>query len=85
MCSRALNNPIRAASPKKNKNPTPPPTRVSVTATTPAPIPPVTRRAQRMSPLSARTVIAQLGQVRAAGMLQPPPTSSALAKSGANG
>jgi hypothetical protein len=85
MCISALIIPSRAASPKKNRNPTPPPTRVSVTATTPAPIPPVTRRAQRISPLSARTVIAQLGQMSEAGTLQPPPSSSALAKSGANG
>ena len=63
----------------------PPPSSVRVTAITPAAIPLVSRRAQRMSPLSASTVIAQLGQMRAAGMLQPPPTSSALAKSGAKG
>src|SRR6266550_1058981 len=80
-----FSKPNRAASPFKYQNPIPPPRSVSVAATTPAPMPPVRRRAQRMSPLSARTVIAQLGQVSAAGMLQPPASSSALAKSGANG
>ena len=63
----------------------PPPSKVSVTAITPAPIPPLSRRAQRMSPLSASTVIAQLGQASAAGMLQPPAISKAVPKSGAKG
>ena len=81
----ASSTPSRAASPKKYQKPTPPPSSVSVTAITPALIPLVSRRAQRISPLSARTVIAQLGQMSAAGMLQPPASSSALKKSGANG
>ncbi len=85
MCARALSNPRRAASPKKNQKPSPPPSSVSVTAITPAATEPVSRRAQRTSPARASIVIAQLGQIRAAGMLQPPAISSALAKSGANG
>ena len=63
----------------------PPPSSVSVTAITPAAIPPVSRRAQRMSPLRVSTVIAQLGHAREAGTVQPPASRSALAKSGAKG
>ena len=84
MCSNVSSSPSRAASPKKNQNPTPPPSKVSVTAITPAPIPPVSRRAQKISPLSASTVIPRLGQASAAGMVHPPATNRALAKSGAN-